>query len=402
MKNISIEKINFYFIALIPLFILTGSLLTNIFIILIGLLFLYEQIKKKNFQIFNDNNFKFLLVIYFYFIINSIFIAKNDLSFYKALAYIRFIIFAYALNYYFNIYKLRIIKVWAIIFFITTFDIIFEYFFGANIFGFSSIYPARIASFTGDELVIGGFYFCFITFVLGFLKIKKKSFFLTFLIFFFFISLIIGERSSFLKICIIYSLFLISLNNFSNVKKILSFILIVGIFVFVIHQNDGLRSKYINHIFVIKDNSNQNDTNNQKGMETYIKSNRHLQHYLIALEIFKESPFYGSGFRTYRYESFKDRFNENFVSSSGSTHPHQIHFEILSDLGIVGYFLILLNIIKLLFKQRKIKLDEIRYGSILFVIAYLTPIIPSGSFFSTFYATIFWINYSFLIENKNK
>ena len=63
------------------------------------------------------------------------------------------------------------------------------------------------------------------------------------------------------------------------------------------------------------------------------------------------------------------------------THPHQIHFEILSDLGIVGYFLILLNIIKLLFKQRKIKLDEIRYGSILFVIAYLTPIIPSGSFF---------------------
>ena len=64
MKNISIEKINFYFIALIPLFILTGSLLTNIFIILIGLLFLYEQIKKKNFQIFNDNNFKFLLFIF--------------------------------------------------------------------------------------------------------------------------------------------------------------------------------------------------------------------------------------------------------------------------------------------------------------------------------------------------
>ena len=52
MKNISIEKINFYFIALIPLFILTGSLLTNIFIILIGLLFLYEQIKKKKFSNF--------------------------------------------------------------------------------------------------------------------------------------------------------------------------------------------------------------------------------------------------------------------------------------------------------------------------------------------------------------
>ena len=401
MKNISIEKINFYFVALIPLFILTGSLLTNIFIILICLIFIYEQIKKKNFQIFNDSNFKFLLVIYFYFIINSIFIAKNDISLYKALAYLRFIFFAYALNYYFNIYKLRIIKVWAIIFFITTFDIIFEYFFGTNIFGFSSTYPARIASFTGDELVIGSFYFCFITFVLGFLKIKKNTFFFIFFIFFFFISLIIGERSSFLKIFIIYSLFLISLNNFSNVKKILSFTLIVGIFVFVIYQNDGFRSKYINHIFVIKDNSNQNDTNNQKGIETYINSNRHLQHYFIALEIFKENPFFGSGFRTYRYESFKDRFNENFVSSVGSTHPHQIHFEFLSDLGIVGYSLILLNIIKLLLDQRKLKINVFRYGSILFIISYMIPLIPSGSFFSTFYATIFWINYSFLIRNKN-
>ena len=42
-----------------------------------------------------------------------------------------------------------------------------------------------------------------------------------------------------------------------------------------------------------------------------------------------------------------------------------------------------------------------RYGSILFIISYMIPLIPSGSFFSTFYATIFWINYSFLIRNKN-
>jgi hypothetical protein len=41
---------------------------------------------------------------------------------------------------------------------------------GKNILGFSSEYPARIASFTGDELIIGGFYFGFITFALGFLR----------------------------------------------------------------------------------------------------------------------------------------------------------------------------------------------------------------------------------------
>jgi len=401
MKNISIEKINFYFIALIPLFILTGSLLTNTFIVLICLLFIYEQIKKKNFKIFNDNNFKFLLVIYFYFIINSIFIAKSDISFYKALAYIRFIFFAYALNYYFNIYRIKILNVWAIIFFITTFDIIFEYFFGTNILGFSSTYPARIASFTGDELIIGSFYFCFIAFILGFLRIKKNRFFYIFLIFFFFISLIIGERSSFLKIFIVYSLLLITLNNFSKVKKILSLVLIIGISIFFILQNDGLRSKYIKHIFKVEESVNQNYVNNKNKIDSYINYNRHLRHYFVALEIFKESPFFGSGFRTYRYESFKDKYNKNFASSAGSTHPHQIHFEFLSDLGIVGYSLILLNIIKLLLDQRKLKLNVFRYGSILFIISYMIPLIPSGSFFSTFYATIFWINYSFLIRNKN-
>jgi len=401
MKNISIEKINFYFIALIPLFILTGSLLTNTFIVLICLLFIYEQIKKKNFKIFNDNNFKFLLVIYFYFIINSIFIAKSDISFYKALAYIRFIFFAYALNYYFNIYRIKILNVWAIIFFITTFDIIFEYFFGTNILGFSSTYPARIASFTGDELIIGSFYFCFIAFILGFLRIKKNRFFYIFLIFFFFISLIIGERSSFLKIFIVYSLLLITLNNFSKVKKILSLVLIIGISIFFILQNDGLRSKYIKHIFKVEESVNQNYVNNKNKIDSYINYNRHLRHYFVALEIFKESPFFGSGFRTYRYESFKDKYNKNFASSAGSTHPHQIHFEFLSDLGIVGYSLILLNIIKLLLDQRKLKLNVLRYGSILFIISYMIPLIPSGSFFSTFYATIFWINYSFLIRNKN-
>jgi len=401
MKNISIEKINFYFIALIPLFILTGSLLTNTFIVLICLLFIYEQIKKKNFKIFNDNNFKFLLVIYFYFIINSIFIAKSDISFYKALAYIRFIFFAYALNYYFNIYRIKILNVWAIIFFITTFDIIFEYFFGTNILGFSSTYPARIASFTGDELIIGSFYFCFIAFILGFLRIKKNRFFYIFLIFFFFISLIIGERSSFLKIFILYSLLLITLNNFSKVKKILSLVLIIGISIFFILQNDGLRSKYIKHIFKVEESVNQNYVNNKNKIDSYINYNRHLRHYFVALEIFKESPFFGSGFRTYRYESFKDKYNKNFASSAGSTHPHQIHFEFLSDLGIVGYSLILLNIIKLLLDQRKLKLNVFRYGSILFIISYMIPLIPSGSFFSTFYATIFWINYSFLIRNKN-
>jgi hypothetical protein len=55
-------------------------------------------------------------------------VANNDESFYKALAYLRFIIFAYAISYYFDIFKIKIIKIWTIIFLIVTFDILFEFY----------------------------------------------------------------------------------------------------------------------------------------------------------------------------------------------------------------------------------------------------------------------------------
>ena len=39
--------------------------------------------------------------------------------------------------------------------------------------GFQSTYPGRIASFTGDEMKIGNFYFALLFIVLSFFKEKK-------------------------------------------------------------------------------------------------------------------------------------------------------------------------------------------------------------------------------------
>ena len=58
----------------------------------------------------------------------------------------------------------------------TKFDIIFEYIFGVNVLGFKSNYSGRIASFTGDELQIGGYYFGFIFLSLSFFADKKKNY----------------------------------------------------------------------------------------------------------------------------------------------------------------------------------------------------------------------------------
>ena len=84
-----------------------------------------------------------------------------------------------------------------------------------------------------------------------------------------------------------------------------------------------------------------------------------------------------------------------------STHPHQFHFELLSEIGIIGYLLIIFNLIFLLYRQKKFEKDFLTKGSIMFMIASLVPLLPSGSFFTSYGATIFFINYSFLIKLKN-
>ena len=47
------------------------------------------------------------------------------------------------------------------------------------------------------------------------------------------------------------------------------------------------------------------------------------------------------------------------------------------------------------------KKDFLIKAGILFLTASLIPILPSGSFFTSYGAAIFWINYSFLIK-KNR
>ena len=101
-------------------------------------------------------------------------------------------------------------------FFFSKFHILFEYFNGSNILGFKAIYPGRIASFTGDELKIGGFYFGFIMLALSYLEGFKNRLFIFCAIVFFIISLLIGERSNFLKIflCIFCFLFFFTKRQF--------------------------------------------------------------------------------------------------------------------------------------------------------------------------------------------
>ena len=88
-----------------------------------------------------------------------------------------------------------------------------------------------------------------------------------------------------------------------------------------------------------------------------------------------------------------------------SNHPHQVHLEILSEQGVMGYLIIIFAIFNLLINSFKVYLktgDLIHLSSILYVVTFFIPLLPSGSIFSTFNATIFWINLSLVHAFLNK
>ncbi len=397
-----LSKLNYFLITILPITLLIGSLIINLTVVLIGILFIFDLIHRKNNFLFKDKNFYFLIIIYLYLILNSLFISSHPEAIYKSLAFIRFFLLAYALNFYFKLFNKSFLKIWALIFIIVTFDILVEFSFGKNILGNQADYYGRIASFTGDELKIGGYYFGFIFICLAFLKDNKKLFALSFIAFFF-ITLIIGERSNFLKVCIMYVLFLIFFINISYLKKIVILFLLVVISFFTITNAPFLKGKY-QELNILNKFERVGKFTNDDYYINIVKKNRHLIHYYIATQIFRENILFGKGFKTFRTESYNEKyFNRklDFYIGHGATHPHQFHFEILSELGIIGYLLILSNLIFILFRAKNFKKDFLVKGGILFIIASLFPILPSGSFFTTYGATIFFINYSFLIKDNN-
>lgn len=385
-KEISLNNLNIYLICLLPVCLFVGTLISNLMVIIIVFFYLLVCFKEKNFYFLKDNNFRFLVIIYLYLICNAIFIAENNESIIRALGFIRFVLLAYAISFYLNKNENKIIKFWSFIFLIVSIDLMLEYFNGQNILGFSANYPGRLAGFTGDELKIGGYYFGFIFLALSYFNNFNKKLFFILLITFLITSLLIGERSNFLKIVLMCFIFVSVVYKKPFYKKFLAFAIFSLISILIIINTPALKSKFYFHIF--KDVI-QLFKEEKLNKENLIKKNNHFPHYNDALAIFKNNPWYGVGLKKFRYE-------KNVMT----THPHQTHFELLSELGLIGYILILSNIIFLLWRRKYLKNNLYKISSILFLVATLIPILPSGSFFTSYTATIFWINYSFLINYK--
>ena len=122
---------------------------------------------------------------------------------------------------------------------------------------------------------------------------------------------------------------------------------------------------------------------------------------------FLDNLYFGAGIKNFRIESYNEKYrNEEYkwTDERFNTHPHQIHFEFLSETGLFGYFCFLFFIITSIYlsikNYRKHK-NLYQLVTILYVCVGLIPFLPSGSFFSTLPSTLFWLNYAIMMSYNN-
>ena len=407
MFNYKRNKLDFILLTLFsiyPLAILSGNFVINIFILIIGSIFFYKLLKKETF-FFEYKNFLFLLLFFFISLLINLAFSNDIYLSYQRVAKIFFVTFFIISFKYLIINSSKnleiIYKFWSIFFFIVIIDLLIEFFVGKNILGQSGIMPGRLGSFTGQESVIGHFFFGFCLIFLSFLynRFKKDSFSLILASSLIIISFLIGERANLIRTFFAISLFIFFIHKIDYKFKILSIILIIFSSYLIIHFNTD-QSYKARYVWQMKSIFSSN------GLTKYLDNSEYGAHRNAAKEIFLDNPLFGVGIKNFRIESRKEKYNDSEKHMLGSNHPHELYYEFLAETGIFGFSCFLIFIlssiifsIKNYFKERNIY----QLSGIIVVMISILPVIPIGSFFATYTSSIFWINYAIMMGyNYNK
>lgn len=395
---------------LIPLSLITGPFIPDLFLVIISLIFLFQILKEKNLILLKNKYF--LLFIIFCLIITIISIFSYNLSSLKsAIFYFRFGLFGMAtfilIKSNQQIFK-SLFYLFIIIYSLLFIDTLYQYYFSKNLLGFTytnNIENFRITSFFRDDEVLGSYVARFFPLVIFLFVLNtefksfKKRFILISIIIIqsFTIVLFSGERTSLglylLSLCFIFF-------SSKKIRKILTIPMISIILISLVTFSYSEKIKYR----VITTTINQLGLSSQS--ERFVLFSKTYEgHYLVAAKMFKEKPFFGHGPKMFRFFCDKD---ENFVAPNAcSTHPHNFYAQMFSELGLFGFlslftlflficFLFIKNLFFQLFKKKQFLSDE-AICLLAFYFSILFPLLPSGNFFNNWLSIIIYYPLGFLI-----
>jgi hypothetical protein len=428
-----LDRILLLLVFFFPLIIVFRSTAINIVTAVVSIVMLFNIFKKTQIEIFKNKLVIYIIIFFSFIFINSIIHFNNFDVLLKSLGNFRYLFLSLAVFFvlekisdkqrkffiYFNI----------IIILLIAFDILYQFIFYRDIFGFlpgmcSRILPIKCLRFSGvfgDELIAGSYLsqigFLILILFLN-LDLKKNYFYflLKLILFFFFLLIILltGERTALL--IFIISLFFI----FYFKKKIINFLFILMsllILIFFSAQKiESINSRFINFFDGWGSTFKQEIKTNRQIITNKLIESPWSFHYQAAIELFLQKPILGHGPKSFRIKCENTNIDRKTLEQkiyyrdyrACSTHPHNYLLEFLSENGVVGglffiglFFAVFNNIYKK-YKNNKNENLFIFIGIGSLILAVIFPFKPSGSFFSTFNASMLFYIFGFFLYYLKK
>jgi len=400
-----LKKFSFYewVLFLFPLSFILGPTYVNIFLILISFFFIYEIIKKKLFYKINIPWINFYIIFIFYNFCRGFFANNYIWAVQSSFSQIRFLFFT--LFIYLFIKKKQNIEVmmvgWLVLLLFVCFNGFYTFFFLKDIFGFPANigWPAntiRLSLPFDKRLVVGTLIFYLSVPIISYYFNKLNNF--TFLkkilvIFTYFLlaSIVIlsGERLAMLSF--IGASFIIFIFFLDFKKKFIFIFFTIFILIVTYLKIDQFKLRLNDSINVI--------------FNFYDSSYGRL--YESSYLLFKKNYFFGVGFKNYRVScDLQTDPRPESVFQFCSTHPHNFYLELLVESGLIGFIIFAISFsylfIYLLKEIKNNKFDYKNYfpvilGNLLIMAMYLWPLKTSGSFFTTWNGSFFWLSLGIIL-----
>lgn len=398
------NKINEIILLLLPFSIISGPFLSDLSISIMGLIFIYLSISRKEFFYYKNYFFILFIIWCIYLIIRSLLSENIYLSLQSSLFHFRFAFFSLSVWFIINNNE-EILKTFTysllLSFFIVIFDAYYQYFFGYNFLGIP--YDGyRLSGLFGSELIMGSFLIRLYPLLIGLIILnfnKGHLFWLAFISYILIDILVFlsGERSAFFNL-IMSTIIIIVLIKKWKIMRLLAFIISSLIITGIVFLNNSVRDRMITTTI---------NQFNFTGEKLNIFSEIHSAIYLSSFKIFQNNILFGIGPKMYRETCFDKLY---FVPHGCQTHPHNTYLQLLSETGLIGAIpiIILFLFISYLFIfslfKKIIKKDFLTdYQICLFVAVYITlwPFIPTGNFFNNFLNVIYFLPVGFILHQFN-
>ena len=408
-------------LALLPFSFIAGNMLININIIIIvifTIIFANKKLLDINFYLFDK------ILIFFFFLIISTSIANdilvlNKLSWspnfsttVKAFLFLRYLFLYFSIRFLVE-NKLVNLKLFFISCSVASIfvclDIFYQFFNGVDIFGYKTIPELRkLGGPFGDELIAGGFIqrfsiFSFFIMPLFFLKKTEKylPYIMPLLFTIFFIGIILsGNRMP--LILFLLNIFLIIIFQKQTRKFLIPFIIIFPIiFITVFNFNEKVKLNFLSLYGQISGIV----SSISKGNFNTNNSPQYLKEFSSFYETWRLNKYTGGGIKSFRYYCHVRKnidVNSKFICNM---HPHNYYLEILTETGLLGFIIIsvifLMVLYLSLYKKYFIK-SRLNQSKIIipFVFLFITEIFPlksTGSFFTTGNSTYIFLILAILI-----